>query len=128
MRINYVAHDRPDFSYAAGSLARGAMSPTTKRSEELKTVGRYLRGRPVGTLVLTLPGALEVFCDADHAGDHETRWSRSGMAVFRGRHLLKHGSSVQSTVALSSGDSEYSSHVAACIGHQSHVAGLALLH
>ena len=55
----------------------------------------------------TLPGRLEVYCDADHAGDLETRRSRSGMAVMWGGHLLKHGSSVQSTVALSSGESEY---------------------
>ena len=32
---------------------------------------------------------------------------RSGMAVMWGAHLIKHGTAVQSTVALSSGESEY---------------------
>ena len=110
MRINYVAQDRPDLSYVAGSLARGMKTPTSRHWEELKRVGRYLRGQPVGRLIFEpqeLPGVLEVFCDADHAGDLETRRSRSGMAVMWGRHLVKHGSSVQSTIALSSGESEY---------------------
>ena len=39
-----------------------------------------------------LPVVLEVFCDAEHAGDAGTRKSLSGMA-----HLIKHGSAVQST-------------------------------
>jgi hypothetical protein len=51
MHINNVAQDRPDLSYAAGSLARGMKSPTTKHWEELKRVGRYLRCRLVGTTV-----------------------------------------------------------------------------
>ena len=57
-------------SFAAGSLARGMKSPTTKDVEEVKRVGRFLRGRPVGAIVFEpeiLPGVLEVLCDADHA-------------------------------------------------------------
>ena len=68
MRVNYMSLDRPDLSFAAGSLARGMKSPTTKDLEELKRVGRYLRVRPVGASVFepqTVPGVLEVFCDAD---------------------------------------------------------------
>ena len=52
--------------------------------EELKRVGRYLGGRPVGSIVFepqTSPGVMDVFCDADHAGDVETRKCRSGVAV-----------------------------------------------
>ena len=55
----------------------------------------------------SLPGVLEVFCDADHAGDLGTRESRSGVAVMWGAHLIKQGSVVQSTIALSSGESEH---------------------
>ena len=55
----------------------------------------------------TLPGVLEVSCDADQAGDLGTRKSRSGTAVMWGTHLIKHGSAVQSTIALSSGEPEY---------------------
>ena len=90
-------------SFAAGSLARGMKSPTTKDLEELKRVGRHFRGRPAGAIVYesqTLPGVLEVFCDADHAGDLGTRKSRSRMAVMWRAHLIKHESA-------GSGESEY---------------------
>ena len=78
--------------------------------EELKRVGRYLKGAPVGRLLFeaqTLAGELTVYCDADHAGDVETRKICSGMANMWGDHFLKHGSAVQSTIALSSSGSEY---------------------
>ena len=54
-----------------------------------------------------LPGVLEVFCDADHAGDLGSRKSRSGVAVMWRAHLIKEGSAVQSMIALSSGESEH---------------------
>ena len=45
MRVNYLSLDRPDLSFAAGSLARGMKSPTTKN------LGSHSRGRPVGDRV-----------------------------------------------------------------------------
>ena len=71
------------------------------------TLCRSVTTRPVGAIGFepqTLPGVLEVFCDADHAGDLGTQKSRS-VAVWEA-HLIKHGSAV-STIALSSGESEY---------------------
>ena len=38
---------------------------------------------------LTLLGVLEVFFDADHAGDLESCKSRSGMAVMWRSHLMR---------------------------------------
>ena len=116
MRVNHLSMHRPDLSFAADSLARGMKSPTTKDLEELKRVGRYLRVRPVGAIVFepqTLLGVLEVFCDADHAGDLGTPKSRSGVALMWGKHLVKQGSAVQSTRALS-GESEYYALLRSC--------------
>ena len=95
MRLNYIAQHRPDLSQATCSLARGKKDPREFHWEELKRVGRYLKGAPVGRSLFearTLPGELTVYCDADHAGDVETRKSRSGVAIMWGGHLLKHGS------------------------------------
>ena len=39
-----------------------------------------------------------------NAGDLGTRKFRSGMGVMWGTHLINHGSAVQSTIALSSGE------------------------
>ena len=82
MCVNYLSVDRPDLSLAAGSLARGMKSPTTKALEELTRVGRYLRGRPLEAIVFEPQTLL--------AGDQGTRKSRSGMAVMCRAHLIKH--------------------------------------
>ena len=40
MRVNYLSLDRPNMFFAAGLLARGITSPTTKDLEELEHFGR----------------------------------------------------------------------------------------
>ena len=85
VRFNYLNLDLPGLSFAAGFLARGMKSPTTKGLEELKRVGRHLRGLPVGAIEFepqTFPGVSEVFRDADHAGDLGTRNSLSVWSAF----------------------------------------------
>ena len=50
---------------------------------------------------------MNAFVDADWAGELASRKSTSGGAVQLGDHLLRSWSSTQSTIALSSGESEY---------------------
>ena len=52
------------------------------------------------------PAELSVFTDSDWAGCVTSRKSTSGGVVMRGSHLLKHWSSTQATVALSSAEAE----------------------
>ena len=59
MRVNCSSLDRPDLSFAAGSLPRGMKSRQTKDLEELKRVGRYSRRRPVGATVFEPQAHLE---------------------------------------------------------------------
>ncbi len=102
MRVVYIGQDRPDLSFAAGNLD-GTLGGAQAGWPELE-------GHPVGTLVFepqVLPGEFETYFDADHAADRETRKSRSGMAAIWGKRFMKRGSSVRSTIALSSGESEY---------------------
>ena len=54
-----------------------------------------------------LPEKIRVFVDSDHAGCAVTRKSTTGYMVRFGHDIVKHGSNLQSTVALSSGESEY---------------------
>ena len=42
MRVNCLSLERPDLSFAAGSLAQGMNSHTAKDFGELERVGRYL--------------------------------------------------------------------------------------
>ena len=86
MCVNNLSLDRPHLSFAARSLARGMKGPTRKDLEELKRVGRYLRGRQVGAIVFepqTLLGVMEVFGDADLAGD----LGNSQVPFWNGTHV-----------------------------------------
>ena len=110
MPVNLLSLDRPDLSFAAGSLARAMKSPTTKGLEELKRVGRYLRERSVGAIVFETQQFSYSFGGALR---RRPCW-RLGYAqiplchaVMWGSHWIKHGSAVQSTIARSSGESEY---------------------
>ncbi|CAE7348384.1 RE1 [Symbiodinium sp. KB8] len=91
--------------------AKGKMvMPTEADWANLKRLGRYLKQCPYAKLVCEAqkePDKLRVQVDADHAGDAVTRRSTTGMIAFYGRHPIKHASNVQSTIALSTGESEY---------------------
>ena len=108
-RANFLASDRPDIAFAVKELCRAMSSPTTRDSDALKRLARYLLGRP--RLIMHFgwqdtPGALDVYTDSDWAGCVRTRKSTSGGAVLRGRHVLKTWSGTQATIALSSAEAE----------------------
>jgi hypothetical protein len=110
MRASYIGQDRPDLSYIASSLAKSMKTPRESDMMDLKRLGRYLKQARAGSLVFKLqeaPKRIEIFVDADWAGEATTRKSRSGMMLMLGSHLVKHASTQQTTVALSSGESEY---------------------
>ena len=77
---------------------------------QLKRVARYLKRVPRKALQYPSqePSSahLEVHVDSGWAGDTATR-RRSGVIVRRGLHLLRHSSTVQSVIGLSSAESEY---------------------
>ena len=50
---------------------------------------------------------LRVYVDSDHAGDLLTRRSTSGMIIMRGKHRLRHSSTLQGPIGMNSGESEY---------------------
>ena len=79
----------------------------------LKRLGRYLKKRPrlVQLFVEQTSTAnvvrLDVYAGSDHAGCLKTRKSTTGMVLMRDAHCLKVLRYKQSTISLSSGDSEY---------------------
>jgi hypothetical protein len=108
-RLNYMSADRPDLSYASKECSRGMANPTRGDVIRLKRVLRYLKGAPrmVAIFVWQRPESkLWTYSDSDWAGCAKTRRSTSGGIIMRGKHLLSHWSSTQSTVALSSAEAE----------------------
>ena len=110
MRAAFLAQDRPDLAEATKSLARHMKTPNESAYNDLKRLGRYLRGRQ--RLVFEYwpqryQKEITVFCDSDHAGCIISRRSTTGLVTMFGSHCIKHSSNIQSTVSLSSGESEY---------------------
>ena len=112
MRCAYLAQDRADISETIKCLARGMSQPRrTGHMMQLKRVARYLKGVPRKALQYPTQepsrAHLEVHVDSDWAGDTMTRRSTSGVIARRGRHLLRHSSTVQNVIRLSSAESGY---------------------
>ena len=108
-RINYLSLDRADVAYAAQELCRDFAHPTNHTVEALKRLGRYLHHHP--RLVYDYKfedntTTQDCFVDTDFAGCFKTRRSTSGGVVMMGSHQIKHYSSTQATVALSSCEAE----------------------
>ena len=108
-RANYLAQDRPDISFATKELCREFAVPNQQSHLKLKRVVRYLIGLP--RLVyyydfLEDPGKIDVFTDSAFAGCKTSKRSTSGGVIMHGRHCIRHWSTTQSTLSLSSGESE----------------------
>lgn len=114
---------RPDISYSVGALARYMTNPTTVHGQAAKTVVKYLKGTtnhgitygpPAGKAPSTVPEIkLTGYCDADYAGDLDTRRSTTGYVFMINGGAVTWQSKLQPTVAVSTAEAEYMSAAAA---------------
>ena len=108
-RGNYLGPDRVDAQFASKEICRFMAKPMMSSWKALKRLGRFYVGRP--RLVYDYPCQkvqyIEVYTDTDWAGCPRTRKSTSGGCVFLGRHAVKHWSSTQTSIALSSAEAEF---------------------
>lgn len=105
---------RPDISFAVGSLARYMANPTTVHWQAAKGVLRYLAstidyGITYGKVNSNLLG----YCDADYAGDLDTRRSTTGYVFLYNGGAITWQSKRQPTVAASTTEAEYMAAAAA---------------
>ena len=108
-RLLYLSMDRPEMAFCSKELCRHFAHPTKAGVDALKRAVRFLVGLP--RLVWHFPfqshsNDMDVYVDTDFAGCHTTRRSTSGGIAMRGRHPIKHWSTTQPTIALSSGEAE----------------------
>ena len=108
MRCECLAQDRVDSSEAVKCLAQAMSKPKAGHMTQLQRVARYLKGVPRKALQQPsqepIRAHLEVHVDGGWAGDTATRRRRSGVIVRRGPYLLRHSSTVQSVIGLSSAE------------------------
>lgn len=121
MRCAYLSRGRMDICESVKSLARFMSGPTEHSWNKLKRLGRYKprviqEFKPQKSQFIH---EIACFVDSDHAGCMFTRRSTSGLVCVTGGHCLRASSTIQSTIALSSGETEFSSIVkgaAPCLG------------
>ena len=99
---------RPDITYAVGALARHMSKPTMEHWTAAKAVLRYLAGTTnLGIVFTRTAEAVEGYCDADYAGDVNTRRSTTGFVFILNGGAISWSSKLQPTVAVSTAEAEY---------------------
>jgi hypothetical protein len=97
---------RPDIAQAVGALARYMASPTAAHWQAAKGVLRYIAGTPGFGITFNGLG-LAAYCDADYAGDLDSRRSTTGYVFTLGGGAISWSSRLQPTVAASTTEAEY---------------------
>nr|CAN70109.1 hypothetical protein VITISV_001696 [Vitis vinifera] len=109
-RLMYLAHTRPDFSYALSVVSQYMHNPGEQHMNAVMRILRYLKNAP-GKGILFAKNvdhqSIEVYTDADWAGAVDDRRSTSGYFTFVGGNLVTWKSKKQNVVTRSSAKAEF---------------------
>nr|XP_017221153.1 PREDICTED: uncharacterized mitochondrial protein AtMg00810-like [Daucus carota subsp. sativus] len=105
----YLTITRPDISYSVGVISRYMQNPKKSHLEAVRRVLRYIKGTVSYGLMYKKGEDCSVlgYCDADYAGDHDTRRSTTGYMFMLGSGAVSWCSKRQPTVSLSTTEAEY---------------------
>ena len=108
-RGNYLSADRLDAHFACKEICRWMAQPSQHSWKALKRLCRYFAGLPRLVYMYRQQevNVVDIYTDTDWAGCPKTRKSTSGGCLMLGSHTVKHWSSTQSGVSLSSGEAEF---------------------
>ncbi|GJT12874.1 hypothetical protein Tco_0859916 [Tanacetum coccineum] len=105
----YLTASRPDIMFAVCACSRFQVTPKTSHLNVVKTIFRYLKGKP--KLGLWYPRVLsfdlEAYSDSDYAGANFDRKFTTGDCQFLGRRLISWQYKKQTIVATSTTEAEY---------------------
>ncbi|KAK4260610.1 hypothetical protein QN277_003703 [Acacia crassicarpa] len=107
-KLIYLTHTRPDISYAVGIVSQFMHQPQEEHMKAVYRILSYLKLNP-GRGILFKKGTarnIEIYTDADHARDRETRRSTSGYCTYVWGNLVTWRSKKQTVVSPSSTEAE----------------------
>lgn len=89
-RLIYLAHTRPNIAYAVGVVSQFMHNPQKQHMDAVIRIMRYLKGSSSRGVLFKNNGHLgiEVFTDADWAGNPNDRRSTSGYFALCGGNLV----------------------------------------
>ncbi|CAL9000091.1 unnamed protein product, partial [Prunus brigantina] len=105
----YLTASRPDIAFNVGICARFQANPKESHHKAVKRIIKYVNSTTDFGLWYSKQDntALLGYCDSDYAGCVDDRKSTSGGCFFVGQNLVSWLSKKQTSVALSSTESEY---------------------
>jgi hypothetical protein len=108
-KLIYLAHTRPDISYAVSVVSRYMHDPRVSHHEVVYQFLRYHKGCPGKGVLFSKKRhrRIEVYTDTDWAGCLDDRKSTSGYCGFVGGNLVSWRSKKQNVVARSTAEAEY---------------------
>ena len=112
MLLYLVKHSRPDIANATRELSKGMQKANKAAWKELLRVIKFVLdtkdyGLKIDPVLINGKWIIIVYCDADWAGDRQTRISISGFILFFCGVPVLWRSRAQRNITLSSGESEY---------------------
>jgi len=107
-RLIYLAHTRPELSYAIHLLSQFMHAPKTEHWDAVLRVIRYLKNNPGQGILLRADGDLKLtaWCDSDHASCPLTSRSLTAWFIQLGGSPLSWKTEKQDTVSRSSTEAE----------------------
>ena len=108
-KLIYLAHTRPDISYAVGVVSQFMHQPQEDHMNAVMRIVRYLKGTTSYGIFLEKKKDLEIdgYTDADRASNPVDRKSTRGYFTFVGGNLVTWRSKKKKVGALSSAEAEF---------------------
>ena len=110
-RLIYLSHTRPNIGFSVGVVSQFMNNATEEHMEAVNRILRYLKMTPGRGLLYKKNDTreVEVFLDADWAGDVSNRRSTSGYSSYVWVNLVTWRSKKQSVVSRSSAEAAFRS-------------------
>nr|GEY51307.1 putative RNA-directed DNA polymerase [Tanacetum cinerariifolium] len=108
-KLIYLSHTRPNIAYDVGVVCQYMHQPQVDHMHAVLRIVRYLMGTISHGVLFKTNGHLniQIFTDADWAGDKGNRRSTSGYFSLVGGNLVTWKSKKQKVVSLSSAEAEF---------------------